>query len=264
MLHCLAAAATENHAAGAIVEGGRIVVWHDQAKAPLPCPSCGARPLVPIGKLDAVVGDGRWQAERGYDVPEVWTMMFTCPGPQGDCDPVVVVGEASLDGDPFPDLDEGIGQMTVVLKPRFISPGLSLLGRVGPHVDVRIVDLGRDAGSVLWIDPDAAANKLRAACELLLDIVGVPTTKSNGDFFTLAARARHAASNQLIDADVKSLLDGLRWLGNAGSHGSTRVGLTDAIEGGRVLNLALRLQFADPDDDRARAAAAAWLAAKGP
>lgn len=153
--------------------------------------------------------------------------------------------------------------MEVALKVNLIQPALSLLGPVGRHVDPKIVELGLAAGHVVWIDPDAAANKLRAACEVLLDLLQVPATKTNGKPEFLNERINYAATNNLIESDVRELLHGLRWLGNSGSHGAPTVKASDAIEGGRVLALALRLLFPDPEDDTARAKALSWIQSKG-
>lgn len=248
------------------MDGDRIVLWAGEETAPMPCPNCGAGPLVPKGTLAELNGgaSGRYEMNFGAEVPATRAVMFNCPDRRGYCDPVVVVAEAYLGGDPFPNTDEEMGSMRIALRVRYIEPAISLLGPIGPHVDRSLVELGRSAGLVVWVDPGAAVNKLRLACEDFLTILGLPKRKPGGGFFTLRGRIQMADDEGLLRPQVRELIDGLRWLGNSGSHsGESHLSASEVIKGGRVLSLALRLQFPDPEDDTTRQKALDWIASKG-
>lgn len=126
---------------------------------------------------------------------------------------VIAVGTASIDYDVDSD---GNTVPSTYLQIRYIEPPLPLL-RLDNEAVPRIVlrELER-ASRLIWSDPTAAANALRAAVERLLDAQRVRK---------LRADRRRLPTHQRIDRlamrrpSAAARLEAVKWIGNDGSHG---------------------------------------------
>lgn len=91
----------------------------------------------------------------------------------------------------------------------------------------------RAAFAVFWLDPGAAATRVRVALEILLSYLGVKKRRKakSGKFVDLSLHARieeFAKRDPVIGAQLMAL----KWLGNTGSHEGkvTKDDLLDAFE----------------------------------
>jgi hypothetical protein len=119
-----------------------------------------------------------------------------------------------------------------VLYPTFVDPPLhffSLPKRCPPAVSVELTACFR----LVWMDVNAAANRVRAAVERLMDHLKIPTKRKNknGKFDRLSLHKRIEEFRKKEPVLGDALL-AVKWLGNSGSHGNElrREDLFDAFK----------------------------------
>ncbi|MFJ4932112.1 DUF4145 domain-containing protein [Streptomyces sp. NPDC088736] len=221
----------------------------------IPCPTCKRGALLPV--------PDSFEAEesvtsKAMHVHEVWEPEWI----RGDfhcvlacrketCDRVRVVGELTVDYAGLQDV-----QYEQNLMPTMFFPALPLLesrelcaSEVGERVDA--------AAKILWLDPNAAANRIRSAVEALMDAQGVISTKPNrtGKAVNLSLDNRIATfkAEQPQHADAADLLLAVKWIGNVGSHEDV-LRVRDVLEGVEFLDQALFLIYdTNPDEMKKRA-----------
>ncbi|MCX4429272.1 DUF4145 domain-containing protein [Streptomyces mirabilis] len=221
----------------------------------IPCPTCTRGALLP--DPDSFVAEESVTSKSLHDhdawEPE-WIQggfhcVLTCR--KETCDHVRVIGEMTVDYAGLQDV-----QYEQYLTPTMFFPALPMLesrdlcpSEVGERVDA--------AAKILWLDPNAAANRIRAAVEALMDDRGVIRKKLNraGKAIGLSLDNRIATFKTALPqhADAADLLLAVKWIGNVGSHEDV-LRIPDVLEGVEFLDSALSLIYnTSPDDMKKRA-----------
>lgn len=225
----------------------------------LGCPTCGASPLSILSLNSAPRGGTRHDRVlfgMGEHGPERFAGLLSCPSHRTWCDPVTVVGIRYPALHPEPPDPGEIHVEAIIYEPWYIDPPLPLLD-LHPSVPAVFHELGRAASAVMWLDAAAAANRLRSAAESFLDNLEVPRTETNksggSHVLSLGKRAGKATSTQ----EVKKLLDGIRVLGNEGSHGSD-ITTENIIEGAEIFSLMINEHYPRTEDHKVAKTAHRW------
>ncbi|MCW8101743.1 DUF4145 domain-containing protein [Streptomyces tauricus] len=223
----------------------------------IPCPTCTRGALLPdpdsFVAEEAVTSKSLHQHEA-WD-PE-WIeggfhCVLTCR--KEACDQVRVIGEMTVGQSSRHDV-----QYEQYLTPTMFLPALPLLEsrnlcpkEVGKRVDA--------AAKILWVDPNAAANRIRAAVEALMDDRGVIRTKlaRTGKAAKLTLDNRLATFKTALPqhADAADLLLAVKWIGNVGSH-EDALRIPDVLEGIEFLDHSLSLIYDTNRDDMKKRASA--------
>jgi hypothetical protein len=210
----------------------------------IPCPTCTRGALLPVP--DSFVAEESVTSKSLHDhdawEPE-WIQggfhcVLTCR--RETCDHVRVIGEMTVGLAGRYDV-----QYEQYLTPTMFFPALPLLesrdlcpSEVGERVDA--------AAKILWLDPNAAANRIRAAVEALMDDRGVIRKKLNraGKAVRLSLDDRIATFKTALPqhADAADLLLAVKWIGNVGSHEDV-LRIPDVLEGVEFLDHALSLIY---------------------
>ncbi|MET9459950.1 DUF4145 domain-containing protein [Streptomyces canus] len=221
----------------------------------IPCPTCTRGVLLP--DRDSFEEEESVTSKSLRD-EEVWEpewiqgtfhCVLTCR--KGSCDHVRVIGEMTVGWGRRDDV-----QYEKFLTPNMFIPALPLLESRGlcPEEVKERVDA---ASKILWVDPNAAANRIRAAVEALMDDRGVIRTKLNGagKAVRLSLDSRIATFKKALPqyADAADLLLAVKWIGNVGSHEDV-LRVSDVLEGVEFLDHALSSIYdASRDDMKKRA-----------
>lgn len=105
-----------------------------------------------------------------------------------------------------------------------------------------VKDAVANAARVIWVDPSAAANRLRIAIEQLLDAKRIPRSTRVG--VKLAPLKLHGRIERLraTHPSVAELLEAVKWIGNQGSHEDS-LGVADVLEGAQLFEHALAQMY---------------------
>ena len=219
---------------------------HESNWPQVACPVCGTGVLVSLA--DSLVLHESAESHRSLD-HEAWEPDWTygvfsgslrCINPRCT-EPVVVSGRYRVEDDYEPD---GRPTYATYFYLEFATPALKILTPPTGTPDVVVTAIER-ASAVLWVDPSAAANRLRTAIEMLLTAMDVQELNLKGGRLTTHARIELF---QAINQDAGNALMAVKWIGNAGSHvGSLTV--TDVLDGAEMLDLALRLLYDRRDEE---------------
>ncbi|MFC7841921.1 DUF4145 domain-containing protein [Streptomyces sp. NPDC057382] len=223
---------------------------------PIPCPTCTRGVLLP--DPDSFVSEES-ATSQAWTIHEAWEPDWIHGGFHGvltcrkkTCDRVRVIGEMSVGGS-----SRRGEQYETWWTPTLFLPALPLLENrklcppeVGERVDA--------AAKILWLDPSAAANRIRAAVEALMDDRGVIRKQLNAkgkvDRLDLHARISKFKKALPQHADAADLLLAVKWIGNVGSHEDV-LRVPDVLEGVEFLDHALsQIYGRSPDDVKKRAA----------
>lgn len=223
----------------------------------IPCPTCARGGLLPVH--DSFVAEEA-ETSKTLEHHEGWDPDWIHGGFHGvlacskkTCDRVRVIGEMNV-GYTARRSDQ---PYEAHWTPTLFLPALPLLENrklcppeVGERVDA--------AAKILWLDPSAAANRVRTAVEALMDDRGVIRKKPNreGRVVALNLDARIATYKKALPqhTDAADLLLAVKWIGNVGSHEDV-LRVPDVLEGVEFLDDALSLIYGAPSDDvRKRAA----------
>lgn len=216
----------------------------------IPCPSCARGVLLP--DRDSFVeeesitsknlhGHEGWEPEW---IQSDFHCVLTCR--KETCDRVRVTGEMNLGWGGRYDV-----QYEKFFMPIIFRPALPLLvsrnlcpAEVGERVDA--------AAKILWLDPNAAANRLRGAVEALMDDTGVVCTKPGraGKEIRLSLDKRIEVFKAELPqySDAADLLLAVKWIGNVGSHEDV-LRVRDVLEGAWFLDEALSLIYGKSSGD---------------
>ncbi|MER5555986.1 DUF4145 domain-containing protein [Streptomyces sp. NPDC002793] len=216
----------------------------------IPCPTCMRGALLPDPDsfvVEESVTSKSLHAHEAWD-PEWIQGHFQCVliCRRATCDRVRVIGEMSVGYSGRYDV-----QYEQDLSPTMFFPALPLLQSrdlCPPAVSERV-----DAASkILWLDPSAAANRIRAAVEALLDDQKTIREKTNGagKAIRLSLDNRIATFKTALPqhADAADLLLAVKWIGNVGSHEDV-LRISDVLEGVEFLDHALSLIYDKNRDD---------------
>ncbi|KUL73965.1 MULTISPECIES: DUF4145 domain-containing protein [unclassified Streptomyces] len=222
----------------------------------IPCPTCTRGVLLP--DPDSFVSEES-ATSRALVNHEAWEPEWIQGGFHGvltcrkeTCDRVRVIGEMSVDYS-----SRHGEQYEIYWTPTLFLPALPLLENrelCPPEVGVRV----DAAAKILWLDPSAAANRIRAAVEALMDDRGVIRRQLNskGKVVRLDLDRRIAIFKKALSqhADAADLLLAVKWIGNVGSHEDV-LRVPDVLEGVEFLDRALsEIYGTSPDDVKKRAA----------
>lgn len=137
------------------------------------------------------------------------------------------------------------------LTPTIFLPALPMVesrdlcpSEVGERVDA--------AAKILWLDPNAAANRIRAAVEALMDDQGVirKDIDRRGKVIGLSLDRRIAVFKEARPqySEAADLILAVKWIGNVGSHEDV-LRIPDVLNGVEFLDHALSLIYDDSRDD---------------
>lgn len=90
----------------------------------------------------------------------------------------------------------------------------------------------KSSGNHLFSDREACMNNLRKAIECLVDEFKIPSTgtiKGKDVFISLHNRIDSLCTQEKLSAPTKQLLTSVKWLGNKGSHSSSRIEKDDVL-----------------------------------
>lgn len=162
---------------------------------------------------------------------------------------VTVAGDFSVDYDAA---EDGHTIEFEYFRLRFATPALILI-KPPPGTPPAVIAAIRSASSVLWTDPNAAANRLRVATEELLTAqrVKLTTTNKQGKREPLKTHARIVAFQERQPKAGDALL-AVKWIGNDGSHDS-ELSISDVLKGANMLSYALRILYDKTDAEIERA-----------
>lgn len=221
-----------------------------------PAPAC---PTCHRGQLQ-IEGDLNYQTSRESEdeqssYPGAWDPMWVYGVFSGmlrcnnkPCaDRVAFGGEWFNDPAPTP---AKINNYDQVIRLKFAFPPLALF-RMPPKTPKEVQESMRCAATVIWSDPDSAANRLREAVERLLDHRRIRKFNQNKQGKRLASPRNLKAriddlKTQPRYSQVADLFDALRLRGNIGTHGSG-LDVDAVLDMATVLELALRLLYDKSD-----------------
>ena len=99
----------------------------------------------------------------------------------------------------------------------------------------------KEAAKVIWLDPNAAGNRLRLAVEELLTDQGIAKygPKGTTDYIKTDVRIKKFEE---VQPEAAELLFAVKWLGNEGSHGDTLTA-EDVVLGVQIFHEALKIVY---------------------
>jgi hypothetical protein len=209
------------------------------------CPVCAVGALVPSflkhtpSAASMAIYDASGDAER---IVGQFHGVLDCTFPQCG-EHVTVAGDLEVSYDVT---DEGRTKEFEFFRLRYAAPALTLI-KPPPGAPDKIVAAIRSASSVLWVDPNAAANRLRVATDELLTAQKVRRTTINkaGKREPLRTHARIETFRKTRQKAGDALL-AVKWIGNVGSHDS-ELSTSDVLNGASMLGYALRLLYDKTD-----------------
>jgi hypothetical protein len=152
----------------------------------------------------------------------------------------------SIAGEYKVDMREGVAETWDELydtfyRLRFAMPPLSILNPPAEAPEDVKEAIAR-ASQILWIDPSAAANRLRFAIETLLTACKVRRyIAKNGKRNRLTTHHRIGEFKQK-NLNAGEALEAVKWIGNSGSH-EDRLTIADVLDCADMLGHALRIIY---------------------
>ncbi|MFD4032712.1 DUF4145 domain-containing protein [Streptomyces sp. NPDC058637] len=210
----------------------------------IPCPTCMRGVLLPDPDSfvdEETVTSKSLQSHDEWD-PEWIQGYFQCVlvCRKATCDRVRVIGESSVGPGGSYDV-----QWEKLLRPTMFFPALPLL-QSHKHCPRAVWERVSAASKILWLDPSAAANRIRAAIETLLDDQKTIREKANpdGKVIRLSLDSRITTFKRALPqhAEAADLLLAVKWIGNVGSHEDV-LRISDVLEGVGFLDHALSLIY---------------------
>lgn len=219
-----------------------------------PCPTCGEGSIVLESKTPKDLETGRSKKYHSHDawdpdwVEGRFAVFGTCSN-EKCLEGVVVSGHAGVDVD-FDDNGEQFYR--TYYSPISIQP-FPIVINVPLDVPPEVIEELQRASSHIWGDLRACVNAQRAAVEALLTARKVPRYKTiNGKKRRQSLFARLEAF-EAKNQEASELLQGIRVLGNAGSHsGELNVTREEAFDAFEIIEHVLPLIF----DTKAKSIAA--------
>jgi hypothetical protein len=217
--------------------------WFDSRAWPrVPCPRCGWRLTIDSASITEYEST---ESVRGaifdLDIAE-WHGRFyvqvTCD--DEDCsERIIMAGVCRYieDSDDPPDRKAPGRGLHSEYRLEYMSPPprlMKLSSKVPETVEAGVVL----AAKLMWIDPSAAINRLRATLEFLLDDLEVPRSRSLHNRISLLAAG---------NAYAAEILQAVKWAGNQGSHGLRDVTVKDVMETAELMQHAIDLLYDKSD-----------------
>jgi hypothetical protein len=150
-------------------------------------------------------------------------------------EPVVIAGDYTVDVD----VDEdGETCYADFFRLRFATPALKIIVPP-PATPKSIIKAIENAATIIWADPNAAANRLRVAIDELLTAYRMPRFRnSNGKRLRIPTDQRIKEFRR-YEGEVGDALEAVKWIGNQGSH-ETSISAKDVLDGADLLSFALK------------------------
>lgn len=160
---------------------------------------------------------------------------------------VVVAGDYAVDIEVD---DRGETDYADIYRLRYATPGLQIVSLPGrtPATVKQAID---SAAQILWMDPSAAANRLRVAIDETLTANGVRRTEIVNHKRKRLSTHQRIQEFKKYDHQVGETLEAVKWIGNTGSH-ETDMTATQVLDGADMLIYALRLLYDTSDDEMQR------------
>jgi hypothetical protein len=213
------------------------------------CPICRIGALQPESLQGVSTELSRYEYDQSHDSGDVrgsFHGVLRCSFAQ--CrETVVVAGDYCGGVDTY---DDGRTGDFHFFRLRYASPALDILVPPIGTPDAVLTAI-KAAAHIVWIDPSAAANRLRLAIDDLLTHEGVKR------FVIKNHKRRRLTTHERItefkryDPQVGDVLEAVKWIGNAGSH-ERQLSATDVIDGAELLGYALRLLYDKSDAEMER------------
>lgn len=94
--------------------------------------------------------------------------------------------------------------------------------------------------ALFWVENESCANKIRTSIEMLLDNLGVPRERlsNNGKTIHLSLGKRIEEEVNNIHPEISAPMKAIKWIGNAGSHGSSLT-IDDVLDAYEILEQVL-------------------------
>jgi len=215
--------------------------WIQEGKWPLlPCPTCLHPTLRPIEVTNADSAEAT-RNRRHQDWQPDWMSgtfraLFECS--DISCgERVTVAGDYGTDVFPRETYDDP--HWADYYRVRATLPALPILSVPSGTPESVRKSIGM-AAAIVWMDPNAAAGRLRIAVEQLLTSFRIPVSRVGKDGkrhrLSLHSRILRFKKSHQVAGDA---LEAVKWIGNSGSHpsGVTTVDVLDCAE---MLEYALR------------------------
>jgi hypothetical protein len=216
-------------------------------------PTCGNGFLTP-DVLDAVpsMASERAQTHESWEpdwISGTFHGLLRCAVPSC-AETVSVVGNLKVGPTLAPDSSWDGADYDNMFQLRFALPALTILTPPAETPE-EVKEAIKSASQMLWIDPSAAANRLRLAIEALLTNRGMPRfAVSNGTRSRLTTHARIVKFKK-YEGEAGEALEAVKWIGNSGSHEDTLT-VSDVLDGTEMLSYALRLIYDKSDKELQR------------
>ena len=212
-----------------------------------PCPSCSIGWLVK-SKFEYAnnAETAKNHNEPWFDV-ENYGFVFSCLLECNNCKEAV--SSSGISGVERHYDEENPGQTVhyEYFVPTFFQPALPIIKfPSGTTFPKKIGDILEKSFSLFWSDYDACANRIRATLEILLDDMQVKrrVNPDAGKELNLHQRIETLTPvDGTKEADVKEMLMALKWLGNAGSHELEGISRSQLIQGYKMMENVLKLQY---------------------
>lgn len=157
---------------------------------------------------------------------------------------VTVAGDYAVDADAD---DDGSTSYFDHFRLRFASPTLDVIVPPKGTPDSVAVAL-KAADKLIWLDPSAAANRLRTAIEEMLSAYKVPRFKVQNHKRRRLSTQERITEFKKYEPTVGDALEAVKWIGNHGSHEDTLT-VSDVLDGAEILAYALRLFYDRTDEE---------------
>lgn len=200
------------------------------------CPTCG-RGVLRIKKgTFATEASRRSQEAFSHEAwePEWTELVYSCllVCSNHKCKEIVAnTGTGGVICDDVEDVDGNWGQVhRKVFRPKYFEPHLKLI-HVPDECPASITMLLDESFKLFFSCPSAAANAIRTAIETLLTELKVKRTAPT----RAGKRRRRLSLHERIAllppkyTSLKELIEAIKWLGNAGSHGSDGITTNDVL-----------------------------------
>jgi hypothetical protein len=216
------------------------------------CPACTRGFLVPA-VLEAVPSEQSKRAKSHESWEPDWISgtfygLLKCAAPSCG-ETVTITGDFKVG--PLLESDGSwYGEYDDMFRLRFALPALPIL-TLPAETPKDVKQAIEHASRVLWIDPSAAANRLRFAIEALLTHLRIPRfviSKGKRSRVTTHVRIVKLKKSKL---DAGEALEAVKWIGNSGSHEDTLT-VSDVLDSAVMFGRALRLIYNRSDQELQR------------
>lgn len=205
------------------------------------CPSCRLAVLEPtIGVVESLASITGREGEPLGSSEQSGFFHGTLSCSRTPCRNVyVVAGEWSRSPEGIADFDNDTGPTG--LEVRHILPALPLMD-FPDSVPRTIIGLVDSASAVILSDTSAAATRIRAAIECLLDEQRIRKTSPSKRSVKLSTHERILLFRS-IDSKAADLMMAMKWIGNIGTHESSPLPLSVVLDGTELFARAIELIY---------------------